>query len=75
MGSNSKCGQSYAGVVELPLSSRVREIIEAITREFGRDIPLPDQLSTTNTIERTSITNARDHGSAQEGLVQIHYLH
>ena len=34
VGSKRKCGQSYAGVSELPLSPRVREMIEAMLRKF-----------------------------------------
>ena len=34
-GRKRKCGQSYADVSELPLSSRVREMIETMLREFG----------------------------------------
>ena len=33
--SKRKCGQSYAGVSELPLSPRVREMIEVMIRKFG----------------------------------------
>ena len=42
-GSKRKCGQSYADVSELPLSPRVREIIEAMLRTIGRNSSLPDQ--------------------------------
>ena len=34
VGSKRKCGQSYAGVSELPLSPRVREMIGATLRKF-----------------------------------------
>ena len=34
-GRKRKSGQSYADVSELPLSSRVREMIETMLREFG----------------------------------------
>ena len=35
VGSKRKCGQSYADVSELPLSPRVREMVEALLRKFG----------------------------------------
>ena len=35
VGSKRKCGQSYADVRELPMSRRVREMIEAMLRKFG----------------------------------------
>ena len=34
-GGKRNCGQSYAGVSDLPLSPRVREMMEAILRKFG----------------------------------------
>ena len=34
-GGKRKCGQSYADVSELPLSPRVREMIEAMLRKIG----------------------------------------
>ena len=34
-GGKRNCGQSYAGVSDLPLSPRVREMMEAMSRKFG----------------------------------------
>ena len=74
MGSESKYGYSYADNSELPLHPRVREMIEAMLRKFGGDIPLPDQRSTTNTIQRRNEVWAGPRVGAG-GLIQIQYLH
>ena len=58
MGSKRKSGKSYADVSELPLSTRVQKMTEAMLRKFGLNIPLPDQSSTTNSVQRRNEVRA-----------------
>ena len=71
MGSKRNRGQSYADDSELPLSSRVREMIEAM---FEWDIPLLYQLSATSTIQRRNEVWAGTRAGTG-GFIRIQCLH
>ena len=62
------------GTTDLPAHTSLREMIEAMLRKFGEEILLPDQWSTTNTIQRRNEVWAGPRFGAG-GLIETQHLH